>query len=86
LAIRRQRLTLEEAKMALETIMQVGVQVIEPAGLYTQSLELASVYNTTNAYDTQYMALAEMENCELWTADERLVTRVKPSPSWLRLV
>jgi hypothetical protein len=27
-----------------------------------------------------------MENCELWTADERLVTRVKPSPSWLRLV
>jgi predicted nucleic acid-binding protein len=86
LSVRRHRLTLEEARLALLTIMQVGLEVAEPAGLYPRSLDLAAEYDLTNAYDSQYIALAEIENCELWTADERLVRAVKPSPSWLRLI
>ena len=86
LSVRRHRLTLEEARLALVTIMQVGLEMTEPAGLYPRSLDLAAEYELTNAYDAQYMALAEIEGCELWTADERLVRAVKPSPSWLRLI
>ena len=86
LSIKRKRLTLEEAELALRTIMQIGVEIAEPSGLYTWSLELAASYSATNAYDAQYVASAEMENCELWTADERLATSMKPLPSWVRLV
>ena len=86
LSVRRRRLTLEEARLALATIIQVGLEVTEPAELYRRSLDLAAEYDLTNAYDAQYMALAEIESCELWTADERLVRAVKPSPSWIRLI
>ena len=86
LSVKRKRLTLEEAELALRTIMQLGMQVAEPSGLYSRSLRLAANYSAANAYDAQYVALAEMENCELWTADERLVTSMKPLPSWIKLV
>ena len=86
LSVRRQRLTLEEAKLALEAIMHIGVEVTEPGGLYLRSLGLAAESGLTNAYDAQYVALAEIEGCELWTADERLAGAMKPLPSWLRVV
>jgi len=86
LSVRRQRLTLEEAKLALEAIMHIGVEVTEPVELYPRSLGLAAGSGLTNAYDAQYVALAEIEGCELWTADERLAGAMKPSPSWLRVV
>jgi len=86
LSVKRKRLTLEEAELALRTIMELGVQVVEPSGLYSRSLRLAVDYSAANAYDTQYVALAEMENCELWTADERLTESMKPLPSCIKLV
>lgn len=86
LAVRRDRLNLEEADLALRTIMLLGVKVAEPSGLYCRSLELAANYSMTNAYDAQYVALAEVEDCELWTADERLAASMRPLPSWVRLV
>jgi predicted nucleic acid-binding protein len=86
LSVRRQRLILEEAKLALEAIMHIGVEVTEPPELYSRSLDVAAKSGLTNAYDAQYIALAEIEGCELWTADERLAIAMKPSPSWLRVV
>lgn len=86
LSIRRNRLTLDEAQLALNTIMQLGIRIAEPVGLYSRSLHLAATYGVASAYDAQYVALAEMEGCELWTADEKLAASIKPSPSWLKLV
>jgi len=86
LSVKRHRINLEEARLSLATIMQVGVAVTEPTGLYSRSLDLAAEYELTNAYDAQYIALAEKEGCELWTADERLFKSAKPLPSWLRLI
>ena len=37
LSVRRNRLSLEEADLALRTIMLLGVQVTEPFGLYCRS-------------------------------------------------
>jgi len=82
LSIKRKRLDPEEARTAL-SILQQGVQVTEPPDLYLRSLELALEYKTTNAYDAQYLALAEIEGCELWTADKGLSTIVKSAPWWL---
>jgi predicted nucleic acid-binding protein len=86
LSVRRKRLSLEEAELALRTIMQLGVQVTQPSDLYPRSLRLAANYGAANAYDAQYVALAEMQNCELWTADERLATSMKSLPAWIKLV
>jgi predicted nucleic acid-binding protein len=34
--------------------------------------ELAKILNLPRAYDMQYLAVAELEDCELWTSDKRL--------------
>lgn len=86
LSVKRKRLSLEEAELALSAIMQLGIQVAQPSGLYPRSLRLAANYGTANAYDAQYITLAEMQNCELWTADERLAASMKPLPSWIKLI
>lgn len=43
LSVRRQRLTLEEAKLALEAIMHIGVGVTEPPELYSRGLDVAAL-------------------------------------------
>lgn len=86
LSVRRNRLTLQEAELALNTIIQLGVQTAEPPGLYPRSLRLAATYAVANAYDAQYLALAEIEGCEVWTADQRLAASIRPSPPWLKLI
>ncbi|MBM3119305.1 MAG: type II toxin-antitoxin system VapC family toxin [Chloroflexi bacterium] len=86
LSFKRKRLTLDEAGLALRSILELGIQVAEPPRLYLQSLQVAAEYSLTNAYDAQYVALAQIEDCQLWTADERLVSNIQPSPSWLKLV
>jgi predicted nucleic acid-binding protein len=38
---------------------------------------LAAEYDQVRTYDMQYLAVAELEDCELWTADRRLVNAVR---------
>ena len=57
---------------ALELLFSF-VEIEEPACLYRQALELAEMLDLSAAYDAQYLALAELKGCELWTADRRLV-------------
>jgi predicted nucleic acid-binding protein len=49
-------------------------------------IELASQFNLAATYDAHYLALAERENCEFWTADERLYNSVRDRFSWVRLM
>ncbi len=86
LSVKRDRLTLDEAQLALNTIMQLGVQITEPTDLYPHSLRLAATYRLSNAYDALYLALADIEGCELWTADQRLSANVQPRPSWFKFI
>jgi predicted nucleic acid-binding protein len=86
LACRRLRLNAKEVKLALQTILDLGVRISVPSELYTRSMDLAINYTLTNAYDAQYLALAELESCELWTADERLARAVRPLPDWLKII
>ena len=44
--------------------------LVEPPGLHTKAIELAAELGQNTAYDTHYLALAEMLDCEVWTADE----------------
>ena len=45
----------------------------EPEGMYERALALALRLDQKSAYDTAYLALAELLSCEMWTADQRFV-------------
>jgi predicted nucleic acid-binding protein len=69
--VRRGELTMAEAQLAVRGIMaEAVVRDYEPA-IAVRALELAEILGQPATYDAHYLALAEREDCPLWTADER---------------
>ena len=65
-----------EARDMLDTLIP-GVAIVEPTGLYGRALTLAGELMQTSTYDALYLALAELQGCEVWTADLRFVRAVQ---------
>ena len=66
-------LTNQVAVEALGQILALRVQCLLPTPLlHEQALHWAHRLGHSKTYDAHYMALAEQEGAELWTADRRL--------------
>lgn len=80
------QVSLQIATRLLESLMDSGIELRGPAGLHSKALELASRLRQGAVYDAHYLALAEMLDCELWTADKRFyeaIRRVYQRAKWL---
>ena len=73
--VRRGIATTRDAADLLETVLEV-VAVEEPPALYARALEMAHEFDLGAVYDALYLALAEAEGCEFWTADRKLARAV----------
>ncbi len=69
----REALPLSEARQFVSAFLDVPKTLWSPDRLYIRALEVAEEYNLPAAYDAQYVAAAELLECTLWTADERLL-------------
>lgn len=66
-------LTTDLAVEAMGEIQALNVRCLTPtADLHQRALHWADQLGHSKAYDAQYLALAEQERIELWTADRRL--------------
>ena len=74
----RQELSEDTATFLLDRLMVVGVALREPQKLHIRALELAAVLRQQAVYDSHYLALAEIMDCDFWTADERFYRAVTP--------
>ena len=81
--VHRGLLSPAEGKEAFDTVHRLPVQVLTPPDLHRRAWELATRFNRPAAYDAHYLALAEMMNCEFWTADERLLNAVGGELPWV---
>ena len=82
---RRGEMNLGEAREAAKYLVDL-VAIAEPMGLYGRALDLAATFRLGAVYDSLYVALAELEGCEMWTADRRLVNAVQrdfPQVRWV---
>jgi len=66
-----------------EAVHQLPVRLMAPPGLHQRAAELARHFNRPAAYDSHYLALAEMRGCPFWTADERLFNALREELSWV---
>lgn len=83
--IRRGELDFANAVNAVESLF-AAVSIQEPASLYTDALSIARAIDVAAAYDPIYLALAEVERGDLWTADKRFVRAVgykSPRVRWI---
>lgn len=87
--VRRGLMTPDEARADQAKLLSqnVTIDVLDQAQQLVQSdhaLALANQLGLSATYDAHYLALAEREGCEYWTADERLWNAVKTQLPWVR--
>ena len=71
------RILLEDGDRLFALHWGLPVSVIDTSEMYHGAWALAKSFNLPVCYDMQYLAVAELEDCELWTADRRLVNAVR---------
>lgn len=75
--VHRQVITKEEGFSALNQIGHGRIELIFSLNLAERSWRISEDLGLPTAYDAFYLALAEEEGCEFWTADENLVNILK---------
>jgi predicted nucleic acid-binding protein len=73
-----------EAELMFKTFHLLGVKYLHPDGLHQKAWELAKRFNRPQAYDSYYLALAEILGLEFWTADQRLYNTVGRDLPWVK--
>lgn len=79
----RKQLTLAQGQQRLGFFLESGSLLQQIGAVHTRALELADRFRLPTAYDAHYLALAEFQQCEFWTADERLWNSVKRELRWV---
>lgn len=84
--IRKGTLTFEDAQRALHEIIFdiVSFAFTDDASLNIRAIQLAQQFTLPATYDAHYLALAESQGCELWTADMRLWNNTRSKLDWIR--
>ncbi len=73
-----------DAGDVLSLFLRLGIRRVEQPRLYRRAYDLASRFGHSRAYDAHYLAAAEAEGCDLWTADRPLYQSVRHEFGWVR--
>jgi predicted nucleic acid-binding protein len=84
--VRRGELTPEDARKDMTSFLGLAIAFVSDPTLSLRALELAQQHTLKAVYDAHYLALAEREGCDLWTADERLWNSMKDAVDWVRWI
>lgn len=76
----------ERGEQAIAQFLKMPIRLSSRRGLFPLALRLASELHRPRAYDTAYLALAKLHNCEFWTADEKLYHAVSRELDWVRWI
>lgn len=76
----------EAGEAATAAFLGQGIALLHPEGVEQKAWELATGLNLPTVYDAAYLALAEILECELWTADRRLGAAVRRKTRRVRLI
>jgi predicted nucleic acid-binding protein len=80
------RLPPEEGEEAFLAYTEMGVKSINIPRIQEMAWELAKEFNLPRTYDMQYLALAELKDCDLWTNDRRLINSLHGKVSRIKWV
>lgn len=72
------RILAAEGDEAFAAFLDLPIRIIQPKNLLLRAWEIGKSVNAPRLYDAFYVALADIEGCELWTADRRLTNLVQP--------
>ncbi len=80
------RMLPEEGEEAFSIYLDIPIRIIDEPEVYRKAWQLAKEFNLATCYDMQYLAVAELEDCELWTSDKSLANSLKGKNKRIRWV
>jgi predicted nucleic acid-binding protein len=80
----RGAITREYGLAALQRALAFEVTLLAFPDLYERAWKMAEQLHRPTAYDSHYLALAEMLNCEFWTANRKLYRASREHLPWIR--
>ena len=80
------KLTYDETKKLLAKLFSIGIELdfSHYINTSTRAMEFSHRFGLPAAYDAHYLALAEREKCDYWTADARLWNTTGGKLTWVR--
>ena len=82
----QRQITGHQAEVAFLAFQDLPIERAWPDELHTRAWEIAKALGQRKAYDAHYLALAEIEGCELWSMDKRLYNAAGGRIPWLKLI
>lgn len=73
----RRELTADQAQRAFASLRALPIKTRHSAEQRERAWEIANDFQFPTVYDATYLALAELSQCEFWTADEKLFKQVR---------
>lgn len=80
------RMLSEEGEAAFSVYLKIPVKIIDTPEVQRTAWELAKKFNQPVCYDMQYLAVAEIEDCQLWTADKKLADSLRNKTKRIRWI
>lgn len=71
---------------AFAQFLRIPIRLSTRHTIFPLAWQLAIKLNRSRAYDTAYIALAQLAGCDFWTADERLNNAVREQIAWVKWV
>ena len=65
---------------------QIRIQLVDTGEMHLLALEYVRRFPERKAYDSHFLALAHILDCNLWTCDKKLYNRVSTHLPWVRFV
>lgn len=84
--VRSGSIPLERAQRLLISFSSLRIEYLAPVELASRALTIATSYNLKWIYDAYYVALAELADCDLWTADASLHRTLRDDFPRIRLL
>ena len=83
--LRKGSITLDEADEALQYVLlrELKLDTSQNYDLSKRAMAFTYQFSLSATYDAHYLALAERENCEFWTADTRLFNAINGKLPWV---
>lgn len=84
--VQQKRLKAGAARLALDRLLVLPIAFPTPDGLVDRAWQLAAHFRQPQAYDSFYLALAELLDIPFWTADEHLYNSLRGELRFVRLL
>ena len=75
-----------EGEKAFQQFLRMEIRLSSQRSVFPLAWKLAQDLRRPRAYDTAYLALAQLRGCDFWTADERLYNAVRRRLDWVKWI